>query len=101
MHDEKDEITIPWLFLCEDPKFLQCREGDLLRFAAREPAKEKQCQCMMRGTSHPTAHKARPQRFFCMEMGTHPTFHTVSLEKKEKRSAWLEGIFHPMCSPLG
>ena len=53
-----------------------------------------------RNISSPSSQSKTPT-FFCMEMETHPTFRTVSLEKKEKRSAWLEGIFHPMCSPLG
>jgi len=47
MHDEKGQMIIPWLIPWEDPKFLLCREGDLLRFAAHTPGKEKQKQCVM------------------------------------------------------
>ena len=44
MDDEKGQMIIPWRIPWEDPKFLHCTEGDLLRFAALESAKEKQKQ---------------------------------------------------------
>ena len=56
-------MTIPWLIPWEDPKFLQCTEGVILRFTALISAKEKQKQCMLRGTSHPTAHTGGQQGF--------------------------------------
>ena len=41
MHDERAQMIVPWLIPWEDPKFLHCWEGDLLRSATPEPAKEK------------------------------------------------------------
>ena len=101
MHDKKGHIFIQWLIPWEYPKFLQCQEGHLLRFAALKPAMEKQKQCMMRGTSHPTGPQGRTYEKIKLGMETHPISQVVPLEKKEKSSAWSEGIFHPICRTLG
>ena len=84
MHDERGQMIIPRLIPWGDSKFLQFRKGDLLRFAARKPAKEKQSQCMMRGTFIPQLPQEDPSVFILIGW-THPTFHIVSLEKKEKQ----------------
>ena len=94
MHDERGQMIIPWLIPWEDSKFLQFRKGDLLRFAARKPAKEKQSQCMMRGTSHPTAPAGRSQCFYFDRLDS-PNFSYCISGKERKAVHGQRGYFIP------
>jgi len=89
-------MIIPWLIPWENWKFLQCREGDLLCFTALESAKEKQKECVMRGTSHPTAPIGRPQRFYLSGVGRLTHILKVSVwNRKRKAVHGQRGFFIP------
>jgi len=84
-------MIIPWLIPWENWKFLQCREGDLLCFTALESAKEKQKECVMRGTSHPTAPIGRALEKNEIENGDSPNFAGSSAGKERAEQCMVRG----------